>query len=43
MVRNYGWKVSKTPSQNARIKVVVRCHNGTSGDDMSDTSFIITK
>src|SRR5215213_9469954 len=40
---SYAWRVPKTATQNARIKVVVRCYNGTSGEDVSNSSFIIAK
>ncbi|HVF90767.1 MAG TPA: PKD domain-containing protein, partial [Blastocatellia bacterium] len=42
-ISSYAWRVPKTATQNARIKVVVRCSNGTSGEDVSDSSFIIVK
>ncbi|HYP26951.1 MAG TPA: PKD domain-containing protein, partial [Blastocatellia bacterium] len=42
-VTSYMWKVPKSTTQNARIKVVVRCYNGMSSEDTSDVSFIIAK
>jgi PKD repeat protein len=40
---NYSWKVPNLPTTNARIRVTSTTAAGVSGQDMSDTSFIIIR